>query len=1009
MTPAVHAGEHRHAGRLAALAMAALICAACVAPSARGDETNPFGIATFSLQTTEQGPLAEAPAEPYLFDQAEGHPFAVTSTVQFATEQIATNVSTGDPKNVILDLPPGLIANPSAVERCPTQLEHCPVDSQVGVYLLRFDVGEGQLSVLGEIVNVTPYNGEAAELGLEVPYVGRVLLDGRIVHAAQGYSLAIVGRGLPVLNLSNELSGVGPLHLASLETTLWGTPAAAAHNAQRGLSCLDPSVAARSCTGGGAASGEEAVPFLTMPGSCNGEAPTTVAWSDSWQQPERYARAQSKLAPMTGCERLVFSPEVSVRPDTTRAQAPVGIDLDVKMDQFEGTQLAAPDLREATVTLPAGMAINPAVGAGLGSCDASGPSGIDIPTGTNAAGEELQPGEVGPGEEIPPPDLGPEEPELAPGHCPKESIVGTAEASTPLLAHPIEGRIYLATPECGGAGQSPCTERDAADGSLYRLYVELGAGTNTKRTEGVLIKLAASVQANTATGQLTVRIQESPQVPIGELSLHLFGGERALLANPASCGPAVTTSRLRAWSAPYTPEAAPSSYYKVTGCGDPQPFRPGLLAGSVNADGGSFSPFTMTVSSATGEPYIDALQVHAPPGVSAMLASVTPCPLELASTSRCPPSSRVGDSEVAAGAGTVPLYLPGTVYLTGPYGGAPYGLAIVTDAVAGPLNLGVLTIRARIDIDPQTGALTVTSDPIPRILLGVPLDIQRVTLNLDRPEFALNPTDCAAETVTATVLSTQGESAEVSSPYAAGYCTRLAFKPKLAAQTSGHTSFAGGANLQLSLGLGKASPGNDANLAQIRVALPKQLPTRLTTLQGACPAKTFDTNPAACPSTSVVGGASAQTPVLAGRLSGPVYFVAHGRETFPSPVVVLQGDGVALELGGATTIERAGRASVAFDAIPDVPMETLQLSLPQGTHSLLSANTSLCAQSTTATVERKVMRHEHGHPAHTTVRTQERVPASLSMPVELVAHNGAVVHLAGVVRVSGCAASKRRV
>ena len=1008
MTSAVRTGERRYDGRLAVLAVAALLSATCVAPAAQADETNPFGIASFSLQTTDQGPSPQSPGEPYLFDQAEGHPFALTSTVQFTTEQIGEEtVATADPKDVIVDLPPGLLANPNAVARCPGQLEHCPTDTQVGTYTLRFGDGEGQLALLGEIVDMTPYPGEAAELGLEVPYFGRVLLSGRMVRTPQGYSLAIIGRGLPVLNLSSVLSGLPPLHLASLETTLWGTPAAPAHDAQRGLSCIDGFGPGWSCNGGDIASGEEAAPFLTMPGSCTGAAPTTLVWSDSWQQPGQYVQARSTLAPMSGCEKLAFSPEVSVRPETTSAQAPVGIDLNLKVRQFEGNAPAAPDLRDATVTLPAGMAINPAVAEGMRSCDASGPNGIDIPTGVNANGEPLKPGEAGIGEEVPPAGLGPEEPELAPGHCPKESIVGTAEASTPLLAHPIEGRVYFATPGCGGAGQGACTEEDATDGNLYRLYIELGAGTNTKRGEGVLIKLAASVQANAATGQLTVRLLESPQVPIGELNLHLFGGERALLANPASCGPASTTSLLQAWSAPYTAEAASSSFYEVTGCEGPQRFDPGFVAGSVNAEGGAFSPFTTTVSRSAREPYIAALQLHAPPGLSAMLASVVPCPEELASAGHCSESSRVGDSEVATGTGPAPLYLPGTVYLTTAYEGAPYGLAIVTNAVAGPLNLGTLTIRARVNIDPQTGALTVTSDSMPRIVLGVPLHIQRVTLNLDRPGFVFNPTNCEAETVTATVLSTQGERAEVSNPYAAGYCATLAFKPKLTAQTSGHTSFAGGASLDLSLGLGKASAGRNANLAQIRIALPKQLPTRLATLQGACPARTFDANPAACPSTSVVGGASAQTPVLAGRLSGPVYFVAHGREAFPSPVVVLQGDGVVLELGGATTIERAGRASVAFDAIPDVPMENLQLSLPRGSHSLLGANTSLCAQSTIVTVERKVVRLKHGRATHTTVRTQERVPASLSMPVELVAHNGAVVHMASLVRVSGCTASKR--
>ncbi len=993
---------------LAALALATLLAMACVAPSARATETTPFGIASFSLQTTEEGPSPQSPPEPYLFDQAGGHPFALTSTVRFATEQVGANtVTTADPKDVIVELPPGLLANPNAVTRCPEQMEHCPTDTQIGTYTLHFSAGESELGLLGEIVDMIPPPGEPAELGLEVPYYGRVLLDGRMMRGPQGYSLAIVGRGLPLLNLSNVLSGLPPLHIATIETTLWGTPAASAHDAQRGLSCIGGLGPGWDCSGGGVPSGEEAIPLLTMPGDCNGQAQTTLVWSDSWQQPGRFAQTDSTLAPMIGCERLAFSPEVSVRPETTRAQAPVGVDLDIKMRLLEGSMLAAPELRDATITLPAGMTINPAVAEGMRSCDASGPEGIDIPTGLNAEGEPLQPSETGIGEEVPAAGLGPEEPELAPGHCPGESLVGTAEASTPLLAHPIKGRVFLATPGCGGEGQSACTERDASDGNLYRMYVELGAGTDGKPGEGVLIKLAADVQANAATGQLTVRLLESPQLPIDELNLRLLGGERALLVNPANCEAATTTSLLRAWSSPYTAEAAPSSFYEVTGC-EHHPFNPGFVAGSVDVEGGAFSPFTTTVSRSAGEPYIAALQLHAPPGLSAMLASVAPCPEELASAGRCPASSRVGDSLVATGTGSEPLSLPGTVYLTAAYDGAPYGLAIVTDAAVGPLNLGTLTIRARVNVDPQTGALTVTSDPMPRIVLGVPLHIQRVTLNLDRAGFVFNPTNCGAETVTATVLSSEGERAEVSNPYAAGYCATLAFKPKLTAQTSARTSFADGANLDLSLGLGKASLGRSANLAQIRVALPKQLPSRLTTLQGACPARIFDADPAACPSTSVVGGASAQTPLLPGHLSGPVYLVAHGREAFPSPVVVLQGDGVVFQLGGTTTIERTGRSSVAFAAVPDVPMETLQLSLPKGAHSLLSADTNLCAQSTTVTVERKVVRHEHKRTVHATERTLERVPATLSMPAELTAHNGAVVHLASVVRVGGCAAGKSR-
>jgi hypothetical protein len=981
-------------GMLVGVALPA--CVSAMPARAAGAPTKPLGITEFTMHTTEASPEQRFANEPYMFTQAGGHPVALTSTVELAGEETGeghTLEPTRDPKNVIIDLPAGLLANPQATPRCPLNHgEHCPVDTQVGVFEIHAPFDGSNAAILGPIINLIPPVGQDAELGLETP-LGMFLLSGHLVRTPQGYTLALMASNLPTLGI------------LSIETTLWGVPAAAVHDPLRGLKCIDrESVAQSTCEGEAMASGAEPVAFLTMGSECSSAPQSAVAWADSWEEPQIYVQAQASLPGMASCERLPFSAEIAVHPETPLADRPVGMSVDIKIPQIEyvSALVATPPLRDATVTLPQGVSINPGVGDGLQACDSIGPTGIDIPTGLNASEAPLQPEEVGPGEET-----GPDgQPQLAPGHCPKQSIVGTAQASTPLLAQPLEGHVYMARPECGGSdpGERACTEEDAFDGKLYRFYVELGANSE-EQGDGVLLKLTASVQANPATGQLTVRLDEDPQLPISELSLHLLGGPTALLANPATCGSATTSSVLEPWSAPSTPAADPSSSYNVRDCANPTPLNPTLIAGSVNADAGAFSPFTITVTRGEGEQDLAAIQLHTPPGLSAMLSSVPLCEAALANTGQCPQASRVGSSLVAVGAGPQPLYMPGSIYLTGPYEGAPFGLSIVTDAMTGPLNLGPVVIGARIDIDPQTAAMTISSDPLPQIVLGIPLRIQGMTLDLDRPGFVLNPTNCDPLQIAATVAGSQGASAEVSNPYAVGDCKSLAFKPSLKASTSAHTSYANGASLDMQLTFPRAARGTQANLAQIKLTLPKQLASRLTTLQDACAEVVFQADPSACPSSSIAGTARAQTPILPGELTGPVYLVAHGRHAFPSPLVVLQGEGVRLDLTGSTVLEDSGASSIAFETIPDIPIDSFELSLPQGPHSVLAAATSLCTLSKTASVRHEITRHDHGRTVRRTIRERKRVPANLRMPSELVAQNGAVVDLDTRIEVSGCATS----
>jgi hypothetical protein len=944
---------------------AALIAVLLLAAPAIAAEAQPFGIAQFTMQTTHTGASPPFVNEQYDFTQAGGHPFALTSKVTFASELVGgTRVPTNEAKDVAIDLPPGLLANPQAVSSCQSsQAEQCPVDSQVGVFVVR----ASSVTMLAPVFNVAPSGEEAAVLGVQTP-LGLLVLSGQAVRTPRGYALSVLASGLIALGI------------VSVELTLWGTPADKAHDPQRGLTCLgNEANPESSCNGGGLPSGEEARPFLTMPSDCSAQAPTATVWADSWQEPGRYVKAESSLAAITSCDRLPFLTALAVRPDRLQAEAPVAVTLSLGVHQTEGAvTVAAPPLRGATVTLPQGMAINPAIGNGAQACAATGPQGIDLPSGVDALGEAISPAELGEGEEHGPGG----EPRLAPGHCPEASIIGVAHARTPLLASALAGRVYLAAPGCGGTGPAQCGEQDAADGNLYRIYVELG-GRGEQRPHGLIVKIAGEVLANPATGQLTVKLLESPQLPFSELSIELFGGGRALLANPPDCGPAQTSAVLEPWGAPYAPDASASSYYEVGGCPTPVPFAPGLIAGSYDVEAGAFTRFVASVTRNDLEQALSRVQIHAPAGLSAMLSSIAPCGEPQASAGDCSTASRIGGSTVALGSGRQPLYLKGDIYLTGPYEGAPFGLSIVTRALAGPLDLGQIVIRARVDLDPRSAALTITSDPLPQIRLGVPLRLRSLALDVDRPGFLLNPTDCRAQRVLAAIAGAQGALVAVSNPFGIGGCRGLVFAPSVSASTSAHTSIRDGASLDVKLSQPRAAPGTHANVAKLRISLPRALPTRLTALQGSCPASTFAADAAACPPTSVVGVASARTPLLAGRLSGPVYLLAHGRSAFPAPTVVLQGDGIRLDLSGSTAIDRRGVTSISFDALPDIPLQSVELYLPRGPHSALTATADLCALAGRSSSKR-------------------RPRLALPMPAQLIAHDGASVAETARIAVRGC-------
>ena len=646
------------------------------------------------------------------------------------------------------------------------------------------------------------------------------------------------------------------------------------------------------------------VPFFTSPSACSSGQLTTTVEVETWEEQGKWTPDKAEAAPVAGCNLLRFEPSISVIPETTVADEPSGYTVSAHFPQAPQNleALANPPVKNTTVTLPPGLSLNPAAADGLVACPAEGPEGFNL----SQSGS---------------------------GHCPLPSQVGTVEATTPVLSEPVQGHVYVAAPGCGGAGQEACREADALDGNLYGLYVQVEGS-------GIVVKLHGEVSANPATGQLTASFKETPQLPVSDLKLVFKGGPRAPLANPQSCGEALTRVDMTPWSSPETPDATPSFAFSVNGCGG-SPFAPSFVAGTNGTAGGAYTEFSTTFGRTDRMQDLGAIQVQTPPGLLGMLSHVTLCLEPQAALGTCSAASEIGTVAASAGAGSHPFWVSGKVYVTGPYKGAPFGLSIVLPAKAGPFNLGTVVTRAALNANPSTAALTVTSDPLPQIIDGAPLRVQTITVTINRSQFMFNPTHCAAQQVTGTIASAQGTTAQVASPFAAGGCKNLPFNPGFTVATRKPAAKLDGAELDVKV----SSTSGQANIHSVAVALPKQLPSRLKTIQQACRDTTFAANPAKCPPVSQIGVAKAVSPVLSAALVGPAYLVSHGGAAFPDLDIVLQGEGVRLDLTGSINISRKGITSSTFASIPDAPISTFELQLPEGPHSVLTTNGSLCGKT----------------------------------------------------------------
>jgi hypothetical protein len=930
----------------------------------------PFGVDRFTL-------------EPFGLDgnadlQAGDHANLLTTSLQFASikfperesnekEEPPKYLPAQDVKDIVVELPPGFVGDPLATPQCPQYLVHnsaCPAASRVGTIGISTEK-TGASGVEEEpVFNVVPEHGYPAEFGFE--FLAReFVMYASVVKTPSGYRLRVTVPGLPRASHSLQITGV--------TLTFFGDPAV---------------------SDGGAFA---PTAFLANPTDCSAGPLNARVEVDSWQNPGAFVSKETTTYPhISGCNLLQFQPTIGVQPETTVADEPSGYSVDLRVPQPPNISpaLTTADLRDAKIALPEGVSVSPSAADGLAGCRENGPEGIDMPNGG------LAPNQAGEGEAIGADGLS----HLTAGHCPPASTVASVEITTPLLAEPLRGHLFLAQPKCGGESQPACTEASATNGELFGLYLEVEGS-------GAVIKLKGQTSADPVTGRLTATFKENPQLPFSELKVQLKGGPRAPLANPQTCGPAQTVTDLIPWGTPEVPDATPSSSFEVS-CPGLGAFAPSFSAGTLTPTAGAFSPFTVTLSRHDREQDLSGVSVVMPPGLLGLLSRVALCAEPQAASGTCGPQSLVGHTTVAAGAGSQPFYVTGTVYLTGPYRGAPFGLSIVVPAKAGPFNLGNVIVRAAVGVDPHTAQIIATSDPLPQIIDGVPLRVQKITVTTDRPGFMFNPTNCVQQQVTATIAAIQGATANVTSPFAAGGCASLPFKPSFTASTQAKTSKLNGASLDVKISAPGQGPQTnpavvpEANIKKVDVQLPLALPSRLTTLQKACVAEQFEANPAGCPAASVVGTAIANTPVLPAPLEGPAYLVSHAAAAFPDLVIVLQGNGVVIDLTGNTLI-RKGITYSKFDTTPDAPISSFELKLPEGPHSALAAYGNLCAQTKTVTVRRRVTLRLGGRVRHVLRSVKVRTAESLRMPTTITFQNGGVMQQDTPISVTGCAKAHR--
>lgn len=833
--------------------------------------------------------------------QAGGHP-DVTIDLQWAqaSEQSGENLFG---RTVALHWPEGFIGNPHVTPKCTLtefNQSHCPVDSQIGRFTLA-GIGGENTGLYVPLYNMETNPDQAGLLGFAAPFLNFPIF------------FELTGRTNSDYGLDAKTTPTVRLPFTHFKTTLWGVPANPSHDPDRFESPLTgvgacyegffgpdvigcpPGTPYASLTYAHSTSPE--APFLQNPTTCGVEL--TIS-ADIEYYGGAIGHAEQEWPTTTGCQQASFSPSMIAKPTTSDADTASGLDTDLSVPQTQSPVTPSPsELKATVIKLPPGFTLNPNSADGKLAC----------PDSLSAIGT------------------------LFAAQCPEFSKVGSLMVDVAALPAPIPGSMYLL---------------ESKPGERFRVLIAADGFATHLKLEGVL-------ETDPQTGQVTIVFAHLPQSPLQEFDVHVFGSERGVFATPGKCGTYPVQTTFTPWNNTLTERKLESFMTFTKGPGGSEcplgarPFNPGMEAGSENSTAGRHSPFSAIVRRGDGDQNLTGLTFTNPPGFTATLKGIPYCPQsaidQLNSNGRsgaaeqaspaCPSSSQVGTAVAGAGAGSHPLYVDGKVYLAGPYKGEPLSLETVFPAVSGPYDLGVVAVRAAVHVDPITAQVTTTSDPLPQIVEGVPLRARFIRIDLDRPDFALNPTNCDPFSVAATLLGDEGGRATPSQHYQATNCAALSYEPSLNLTLTGGLNRRGHPAIHATV---TTQPG-EANSKVISVALPKGEQLDNSHLETVCTKVDFAARN--CPAGSQIGNVEVETPLLDEPLKGFAY-LRSSSEGLPDLALDLRGQVDVEAVAKIDSVNEGLRAT--FNTIPDIPFSTIRFNLAGGKKGLLQNSETLCGR-----------------------------------------------------------------
>lgn len=893
--------------------------------------------AAFGLLPGSEGFSVSAREEDGSIDhQAGSHPYRLTTTINLnlaagSPGEPGVPFSDGDLRELRLDLPPGLIENPTAVPRCSLAQfqtprsspfekpslsgESCPDNTQIGVVTVTSSHVGGPRTF--GVFNLQPPSGAPSEIGFS-PYGSPIVFVSEVRQAEGEYQLSQRAQSVPQ-----------QVNISGLRITLWGTPWSASHNFERG-NCLDeaqPDAPWENGCDAGASQLSPPLAYLTLPSTCSGPLVYGVS-ATSWQQPNTVLRWQfshfneGEPLQLEGCGAIGFSPTSQAFVANPRAASPSGFDFDLDVGSeglLRPKRLNPAAVRQTMVALPQGMTINPSVGAGLLGC-----------TRTQYAAETVS---------------------SSPGAgCPNGSKIGEFTVKSPLFEKSLEGSVFLAAPF-----ENPF-------GTLIGLYL---VAKSTER--GILVKVPGKLDADPGTGSLVATFSGLPQLPYTELQIKFREGQRSPLATPAVCGAFATQIALTSWSGAGS-ELRTSSATPITSgpeglpCPSGTPaFNPKAQAGSINSQAGAYTPLYIHLTRSDTEQEITSYSTVLPPGLLGDIAGIPYCSDAAIEAARhtggfeeeerpsCPADTEIGHTISGYGVGPALEYQPGGLYLAGPFHGSTFSVVAIDSATVGPFDLGTIVVRSAIDVNPQTAQVSLDSagsDPIPHILDGIPIHLRDIRIYISRQHFTVNPTSCEPFKVVSTLTGSGvgvgqpalQSTATATAPYQAFGCASLPFAPRLKLRLRGGTNRGDFPALRAEL---KPRPG-DANIGSAKVTLPAAEFLEQNHIKTICTLPQFARE--ACPAGSAYGSAQAFSPLLAQPLEGPVYLRSAPERKLPDLVADLRGGGLGLRIEVAGHIDAVhGGLRATFETAPDAPVSRFVMNLKGGKQGLLVNSENLCA------------------------------------------------------------------